>query len=203
MKATLGEGKNAAAETPTLEELLDSKLRESRVPFQKLCDPGRKKEIEETREGVTYKRTLPDTERICIKTLSAEGKEETICVDWKVYRSLRAFDDLFWAYWRECGEQWKETDREKPPARCTEEERALLATLARDEGKWKKRGQSVLESWKRHGVPPANFLALAKLRKKRNNRMANFTKKPKRKPKRAPVNGRAGRPKRREQGAEA
>jgi len=198
MKATSGDGKNAAAETPTVEELLDSKLRKSHVPFQKLCDPDRKKEIEETRHGVKYKRALSNTERICLKTFLLEGKEETIYVDWKVYRSERGFDNLFWDYWDECGEQWKETDREKPPARCTEEERALLATLARDEEKWKKRGQSVLESWKKDGVPPNTFLALAKFRKKRNNRAANLKKKPERKPKRAPVNGRAGRRKRRE-----
>src|SRR5262249_7970737 len=66
------------------------------VPFQKLCDSDRKKEIEDTHHGVMYKRTVEDTERICIKTLSPEDKEETISVDWKVFRSKRGFDNLFW-----------------------------------------------------------------------------------------------------------
>jgi hypothetical protein len=56
---------------------------------------------------------------------------------------------------------------------------------------WKERGQSVLVSWKRDGVPPAHFLALADFRRERENRAANLRKKPKRKRRRRMAKPRA------------
>jgi hypothetical protein len=129
-------------------------LSASRVPFEKLCDPEyHNKEDSVTVHGLT----------------------------WKLYRSEAGFNDLFQAYWRYIGEQWKQwKDGKKPPAPCTESECAALATVSRDEDAWKKRGQSVLDSWKRDGVPPNNFLALARFRKERDNRAENLKPKPKR-----------------------
>ena len=46
---------------------------------------------------------------------NAEGKKGDIeihGVKWKAYRSERAFDDFFRAYWRNFAEKWKRGDRE-------------------------------------------------------------------------------------------
>jgi hypothetical protein len=95
-------------------------------------------------------------------------------VKWAVYRSERGFDDLFWKYWRDIGEKWKggdqeigttqELDTQGMPRRVnfySESEREELAKFARDTDAWKKYGEQLLESWKKDGVPPADFLALA------------------------------------------
>jgi hypothetical protein len=90
------------------ENVTERILSESRIPFQKLCDADRK-----------------------------EGDTEVIYgVDWKVYRSEREFDKLFWAYWH------------------------FTSTLT-DEGERTKYGENMLASWKRDGVPSNAFLALA------------------------------------------
>src|SRR5262249_17361934 len=182
------------------------------VPFQKLCDSDRKKEIEDTHHGVMYKRTVEDTERICIKTLSPEDKEETISVDWKVFRSKRGFDNLFWDYWNDHGEQWTEWIKgETPRAPWMKRDAVTFAKLAHNKEKypggfkqlWKERGQSVLASWKRDGVPATKVLALAKFRKERDNRAANLKKKLKPKRRRGTVKSRTERTKRKRARAEA
>jgi hypothetical protein len=54
-------------------------LSASRVPFQKVCNPK-----------------------------SNKGDTKTIYgVSWKVFTTERGFDDLFWAYWNDIGEKWK------------------------------------------------------------------------------------------------
>jgi hypothetical protein len=113
----------------------------SYVPFDKLCNPKRRK-------GDTELIKLPDVET---------GK--TIEVEWKVYRSEggRGFGNLFWDYWNAKSE-------------------------IKDEVKRKEYGKAMLASWKRAGVPPNDFLALAKFRRERDNRAVNL---PKRKRKRA------------------
>ena len=132
----VGQSLAAGADHQAGEKWVADKLRKALIPFQKLCNTERKK-----------------------------GYTEMICgVKWRVYRSERSFDDLFWAYWRDCGEQWKDTDRKKPPAPCTKEEREKVAALARDKEAWKKRGKPYLDSWKRDGVPVAHFLGLARFR---------------------------------------
>ena len=81
----------------------------SRIQFRKLCDPEyRNKEDAVTIHGET----------------------------WKVYRSERAFDNLFWSYWD-------------------------ATSIIKDEGERKEYGRKVLASWKTNGVPPNDFLALA------------------------------------------
>ena len=91
------------------ENVLVRSQSKSHIPFQKLCDPKyRNKGVSVTIHGVT----------------------------WKVFRSERAFDNLFWSYWD-------------------------ATSIIKDEGERKDYGQKVLDSWKRDGVPPNTFLALA------------------------------------------
>jgi hypothetical protein len=123
------------------ENVVGSILSASLVPFEKLCDPDRDK-------GDTEIIKLPDVET---------GK--TIDVPWKVYRSERGFDDLFWDYWRDISE-------------------------IRDREAWKRYGKSLLASWKRNGVPPNTFLALTTFRRERDDRAANLKNRRQRKRKR-------------------
>ena len=127
-------------------------LTASRVPFKKLCDPERNKG-----DGETI--VLPDAET---------GK--TIEVEWKVCRSEREFDNLFWDYWADCGEQWTEWMKgEKSRTLWMKRDAVTFWKLARNKEKypggfkqlWKERGEPVLASWKIDGVPPIHFLALA------------------------------------------
>lgn len=149
------------------------------VPFQKLCDPERNKVGTKTINGIEYNVDRSNTEPI-------NG------IDWKVYLSERGFDDLFWRYWSDIGEKWKggdqeigtvqELDTKGKPRRVnfySESDRKELATLASDMDAWEKRGELLLDSWKRNGVPIADFSALAEFRKAHDNRAANL-KKPKR-----------------------
>jgi hypothetical protein len=144
-----------------LANAIGHKRRKSYLLFEKLCNA---------------KRNEGDTELI-------EG------VSWKVYRSERGFDDLFGKYWRDIGEKWKRGDQgigtlqkldtEGKPRRInfySESERKELATLARDTGAWKKRGELLLDSWKMNGVPLADFFALANFRRAHDNRAANLKK---------------------------
>ncbi|PYJ78990.1 MAG: hypothetical protein DME69_06485 [Verrucomicrobia bacterium] len=126
----------AGADVQALAKWIGDKLRKRQVPFQSLCNTERKK-----------------------------GSTEMIYgVKWKVYRTERGFNDLFWDFWREVGEKWKDADRKKPPTGCTESERRDMVALARDADAWKKRGEQMLNSWKRDGVGPADFLSLARFR---------------------------------------
>jgi hypothetical protein len=154
-------------------------LSASRVPFEKLCDP---------------KRNKGDTETIKLSDAQA-GKP--IEVEWKVYRGEggeRAFDNLFRKYWFDIGEKWKRGDEEIGTVQLRDTERRLrrvnfyseaerkeLAKIARKKNAWKERGEIMLKSWKQHGVPPADFLALVSSRRERDNRVENLKKKPKRK----------------------
>jgi hypothetical protein len=132
----------AGADHQAMEKWVADKRSKALVPFQKLCNPERKK-----------------------------GYTEMICgVKWTVVRSERRFDDLFWAYWRDLGEQWAECMKgEKPRTPWMKRDAVTFWKLAHDKGKypggfkqlWKERGQSVLASWKIDGVPPNHFLALA------------------------------------------
>jgi hypothetical protein len=65
----------------------------------------------------------------------------------------RAFDNLFWSYWD-------------------------ATSIIKDEGEREEYGRKVLASWKRDGVPPNDFLALARFRRERDNRAENLQKKP-------------------------
>jgi hypothetical protein len=160
-------GSHEAAET-----VLGRILSAPSVPFEKLCNPERYK-------GDTESIKLPDAET---------GK--TIEVEWRVYRGIggeRAFDKLFWAYWRDIGEKWKSGDQEIGTVQqldtqgkqrrvnfYSESERKGLAKLARNADAWRKYGKSLLDSWKRDGVPPSDFLALARFRRERDNRVENL-----------------------------
>jgi hypothetical protein len=111
--------------------VVERSLSASHVPFEKLCDPKRK------------------------------GNLETIHrVNWKVLTEP-GFDDRFWKYWRYCGEKWKYWKVGEKPTPSTQSECAALATLSQDAEEWKKCGQRVLDCWKREGVPPNTFLAFA------------------------------------------
>jgi len=74
----------------------------------------------------------------------------------------------------------------------SETERAQMQTLARDNDAWKKRGESVLASWKRDCVAPNDFLALAKFRREHDKRAANLKPKQKRNNRRTTVKSRVG-----------
>jgi len=137
------------------EKVIGRILQESRVPFRKLCD-------EERNQG--------DSEKI-------HG------VEWKVYRSEHGFDNLFGASWNDYGEQWTEWMKgEKPRTPWMKRDAVTFWKLAHNKGEypvgfkqlWKERGQSLLDSWKRDGVPPNDFLALAKFRRERDNRAENL-----------------------------
>jgi len=129
-------------------------LQNSRVRFKKVCDSKRHK---------------GDTEPI-------HG------VQWRVYTTDRGFEDLFFAWWHECGDRWKDADLAKIELDDKSyDERVVMAKLVSDPVVWKERGEAVLDSWKRDGLPPNDFLALARFRAARDKRAANLTKKPKRK----------------------
>ena len=137
-------------------------LSEPNVAFAELCDPDRKGGGTET-----------------IEVLDAKtGKR--IKVKWKVYRSLLGFEKLFGAYWLSKGEEWKEADRTKKPVpQHSKDHSTIFAALARKEEVWKERGERLLKSWKQHGVPPADFVALARFRPAHDKRAANLPEKPK------------------------
>jgi hypothetical protein len=97
-------------------------------------------------------RNKGDTESIKLPDVETG---ETIGVEWKMYRGEggeRAFDELFWAYW--------------------------CATSIPAWHWWAVRmyGEKLLASWKRDGVPPEDFLALARFRREQNDRSLNLQK---------------------------
>jgi len=122
-------------------------LQKSYVPFQKLCD---------------HKRNKGDTETI----------HE---VEWTVYRSERGFDDLFCDYWRaitptrDGSKEWNGLDQANPWELAkfwyVWEEVLLNGEPLR---------KQTLKSWKKNGIPPNTFLALATFRRKRDNRAENL-----------------------------
>jgi hypothetical protein len=161
------------------------------IDFNKLCDP---------------KRNAGDTELIKLPDCDSERPHEVI---WKVFRSKHGFDNLFWDYWNDCGEQWTQWMKgEKPRTPWMKRDAVTFAKLAHNKEKypggfkqlWKERGQSMLASWKRDGVPANDFLALAKFRRERDKRALNLKKKPKGKRRRGTVTVGRDRRKRREQG---
>jgi hypothetical protein len=91
-------------------------------------------------------------------------------VKWIVYRSERGFDDLFWAYWRDMSILKLRTIM------------SASEVLGNEPDKWEHYGKQMLASWKRDGIPPNDFLALARFRSERDNRAENLKKatKPKR-----------------------
>lgn len=90
---------------------------------------------------------------------------KTIEVEWRVYTTKKAFDKLFWDHWR-------------------------AKSILTDNNKWKEYGDALLASWKKNGLPPNTFLALAKFRREHDKRALNLKKKPKRRVKRATAYGR-------------
>ena len=108
------------------ENVLRRDLGASRVPFQRLCDPKRNKGDSETVHGVI----------------------------WKVFTTERGFDDLFWAYWTDMGEKWKDPVQAEEHGKLrfdghsvqmySEEERQQLAKLACNADAWKQRGKRLL-----------------------------------------------------------
>jgi hypothetical protein len=188
-----------------MEKVVGRKLQESYVPFKELCDPEHKGDSKP------------------IQLFDAESGRR-IKVHWKVYTTERAFEDLFWAYWRDIPKQWKKEfssdpdryDKRRIEAEladvCSQiktredalhganaderrlrrelhvlgekrmdlEQRKHLVDPVNDDHAWEKRGQSVLDSWKKNGVSPNTFLALARCRKARGQpRAANLIKTPK------------------------
>jgi hypothetical protein len=150
--------------------------RSSRIPFEQLCNANCNK---------------GDTGTIRVDTLSPEGKKDAICMDWKVYKTEKGFDDLFWRYWHDIAEKWKNPKHAEEQGKLrfdgnsvqmySKEERHHLAKLACDTDAWKESGKQLLADWKRNGVPPNDFLALAKFRRERDKRSANLKRSSKRK----------------------
>jgi hypothetical protein len=158
-----------------------SHVAEPNVSFELLCDPERK-------GGATEPIEVFDAE---------SGKR--IEVEWKVYRSPQAFDNLFRRYWCDIGEKWKRGDPKigtmpeldiagKPlldkngkPRRINYEPqryRIILKALVGVPHAWKDYGKDVLKRWKQNGVPLGDFLALAEFRRSQDKRAANL-KRPK------------------------
>ena len=73
-----------------MEDAAGRVLQSPLIPFKKLCDSERKR---------------GDTELIKLRDVATE---KIIEVKWKVYRSEREFDNLFWDLWNDYGEQWTE-----------------------------------------------------------------------------------------------
>jgi len=167
-------------------EVVGRILQASHIPFQKLCDP---------------ERTKRDSEEIRMETLSPDGKEETICEDWRVYTTEKAFDNLFFAYWHDIGEKWKNPKQAEEQGKLrvdgnsiqmfSKQERQQLAKLARNADAWNQSGKQKLAEWKRDGVPANDFLALARFRTERDNRFENLKKKQKAKRRRLTAKARA------------
>jgi len=147
-----------------LATVLERRSRESAIPLHKLCDPERNKGDSETINGI----------------------------EWKVFRSERGFDRLFWAYWADIAEKWRRGDQEigtmlesdtKGNKRrvnfYSEKHRRRMRFRARLKRGWKRRGEKLLNAWKQNGLPPADFSALAEFRRGRDDRAANL-KRPKR-----------------------
>jgi hypothetical protein len=112
--------------------------------------------------------------RVPFKTLCDpkrnKGDSETVHgVIWKVFTTERGFDDLFWTYWRETS-----TLRTRMIVSRSE-------VLGNETDRWEEYGKQMLASWKRDGVPPNDFLALAKFRREHDKRAANLKPKQKRK----------------------
>ena len=133
-------------------------LSASRVPFTKLCDSERNR-----------------------------GDTETIHRGiWKVFTTDRGFEDLFYAYWHNIGEKWKNPKQAEEQGKLrvdgnsvpmfSKQERQQVAKLARDADAWKQRGKQKLAEWKRGGVPANDFLALRRFRAERDNRSKNLKK---------------------------
>ena len=127
-------------------EAVVGRITRSRISFNRLCNS----------------KPNQDTS----KSIEIHGADGKINVDWKLYTTERAFDNLFWDYWNAISE-------------------------IKDEGERKQYGQSLLTSWKRDGVPPNDFLALARFRRERDDRAENLKKKPKSKRKRLSPKARA------------
>jgi hypothetical protein len=102
--------------------------------------------------------------KLCDEDRNQGDSEPIHGMEWKVYMSERGFDGLFRAYWTAICEIKDEVER-------------------------KEYGQSMLASWKRDGVPPGDFRALAQFRQKRDNRAVNLKKKAKRKRRRRSGDG--------------
>jgi hypothetical protein len=134
------------------ENVIGSILSASRVPFKNLCDPNY-----ETKDDDVTPIELFDSE--------TGGTHK---VHWKVYRSERGFDDLFWAWWRETSIlKLRMVLNPEAPGNAPD--------------KWEEYGKQKLASWKQDGVQPNDLLALARFRSEHDKRAANLPKKPKRK----------------------
>ena len=69
----------------------------------------------------------------------------------------------------------QDTARKKTPEKFySAAECEKMAVFVRNADGWKKCSEQLLKSWKHNGVPPADFLALARFRKERYNRIANL-----------------------------
>jgi len=88
---------------------------------------------------------------------------KTIELEWKVYKSEAGFNKLFWAYWR-----------------VTSSLRLRMIVSPDAPGNvpdnWEEYGEALLASWKKNGVPPNDFLALATFRREHDQRAANLKK---------------------------
>jgi hypothetical protein len=155
-------GSHEAGET-VVERILSA----DRVAFKKLCNK------EETYTEIP---------------LNDAGTGRTIEVAWKVYTTEKAFDNLFWRYWNDLGEKWKDPKQAEEQGKLkfdgysvqmySEEEQERLAKLARDADAWKWRGKQKLGEWKHAGIPPVGFLALERFRREHDKRALNLKKKP-------------------------
>lgn len=81
---------------------------------------------------------------------------------WRVYVSGKGFEKLFWAYWREVSIY-------RIRSIMSESE-----VLGGEVDRWEEDGERMLASWKAHGVPANDFLALARYRREHDRRGENL-----------------------------
>ena len=97
-----------------------------------------------------------------IKLHDAETRK-VIEVEWRVYKSEAGFNKLFWAYWR-----------------VTSILRVRMIVSPNVPGNapdnLEEYGEALLASWKKDGVPPNEFLALARFRREHDRRGENLKK---------------------------
>jgi hypothetical protein len=105
---------------------------------------------------VPFAKLCNQRETCAVIELHSAEPDAIVKQEWKVYRSEAGFDKLFWRYWN-------------------------ATSKIGDEDKRKEYGAGLLGSWKRDGLPPNPFLALAKFRKEHDKRAANLQTKRKQK----------------------
>jgi hypothetical protein len=104
---------------------------------------------------IQFQKLCNDKEVYTEIELHDAATKTVIKTEWKVYHSEAGFKKLFWRYWNAISGMKNEVER-------------------------MEYGEAMLALWKKDGVPPNDFLALARFRRGHDKRAANLKTKPKR-----------------------